>query len=88
MGAGELRGEGSLCAIAAAGTDIDDLGAMHEAVYDGVGNGCISQGLSPFLEADAGGNDDGEFILTCADQVEEEGGILGFHPEVVYMVDD
>ena len=39
---GDLWCVGTLGTIAAAGSDIDDLGAMEEAVYDGMGDGGIS----------------------------------------------
>ena len=61
---------------------------MEEAVYDGMGDGGISQCLSPLLKADAGGDDHGDFFVASAHQVEEQAGILWFAPDVVHMVDD
>lgn len=78
----------ALRAITDAVTDIDHLSAIHESVYDGVGDGGISQGLSPFFEADAGGENDGELVLRCVDQAEEDGGIFWFGEDVLCMVDN
>jgi hypothetical protein len=88
IGAWDVWRIGALGAITDAVTDIDHLRAIHEAVYDGVGDGGISQGLGPFFEADAGGENDGESVLTCIDQAEEEGGIFWFGEDVLCMVDD
>jgi hypothetical protein len=62
-----LWGVGALSSITEGVSNIDDVCAMHEAVYDGVCDGSISQGHGPFLEADAGGDDKGEFFMACGD---------------------
>ena len=57
-------------AIAFAG-DLDNLGAMQDAIQDGGGSGDIGDQLAPFLQRPAGGHDRGSCFVPAHDNFEE-----------------
>ena len=78
----------SVATITAPGSDINNPGVVKEAVYDSMCNGGISQRIAPLLKANAGGDDDGEVVVTGAYQVKQQAGILIFSANIVEVVDD
>jgi len=77
--------DGLLEAVAASG-DVDDFGAVQDAVEDGGGGGLVSEQRAPLLDGAVGGQDGGAHFVAAHDDFQEVfGGLVteGFHAHVV-----
>jgi len=77
-----------LGAIGAPPLDVDDMSPLHQAVDEGRGQGGVAQRLPPLVDAEIAGEDEGMFVVTGIDEVEEERRILGPGREMTQVVDD
>jgi len=90
IGGGGSRGAGALLdglleAVAASG-DVDDFGAVEDAVEDGGGGGLVAKELAPLVDGTVGSEDGGAHFVAAHDDFQEVFGGLGaegFHADVV-----
>ena len=70
--------------------DVEDGGAMEEAVQDGAGHGgVLAEDLVPVAKGFVAGEDDGPLLLVAlADDLEEKAGLQMIEFEVADFVDD
>lgn len=61
---------------------------VENPVNDGIGEGRAAQCLTPLFKADTCGKDHCNALVTCADQVQQEAGILVFGSYKVNVVYD
>lgn len=78
----------TLRTVAASGPNVNDGSTVEETVNNVVCDRGVSQGGTPFLEADAGCDDHGCTLLACTDQVEKKAGIFGFGANMSDVIDD
>ena len=78
----------SLCAVTAAGTDINNTGPVQEAIHNGHGDGGVPQDISPVLKANCGGDDKGGAPLARVDQIQEEAWVFRFWPKIADIIND
>ena len=72
--------------VASAPADVDDVGALHEAIDHGSGQGGVSQDPAPLLHAEVRAEHGGLFQVPGLDQVEQQGGVLGPGGDVAQVV--
>ena len=70
--------------------DVDDGGAVKEAVEHGAGHGgVITKDLSPITEGFVAGEDDGGLVLVAlTDHLEQEAGLHVIELEIADFIDD
>ncbi len=68
--------------------DLDDNGVMEQPVKEGGGDNGIAEDLAPFCEAAVRGEDNGAFLVSCIDELEEQIAAAGNDRQVTDFVDD
>lgn len=87
---GEQAGETFFLHAVGLALDVDDGGAVQEAVQGGAGHdGVAGEGVAPVAEGFVGGDDRGGlFVVALADHLEEERGLVVVEAEVVDFIDN
>lgn len=68
--------------------DLDDLGAVTEAIDEGDDAGGAGEDAAPVAEGAVGGDDRGELLVPAVDHLEEQIGRAIIVGEVADLVDD
>src|SRR6266702_1810862 len=91
---GVVAGSASLLVEAVAkapglGAGVDDVGAVGEAVDDGLGEAGVVEDLGPFTEGQVGGDDQAAAFVAFGEDLEDElGGAVGQREVAEFVEDD